>query len=257
MCVAFLALNEHPDYELIIAANRDEFYNRPTKGSSFWSSPFGLLAGKDLQSGGTWFGIDRTGKWSLVTNYRDPSMHREDAASRGKLVLDYFYAGITGDAYIRALATQRHQYNPFNLLVGDLAQACYLSGSNGQTKRMNQGIYGLSNAVLDTPWPKVIRGKYMMENALNTSSSGVRERLFEVLADDTKAADTELPSTGVDLKIERLVSSIFIASKSYGTRASTVLLIDKAAYVYWEERQFGENGKALKTAKYEFRLNGK
>jgi uncharacterized protein with NRDE domain len=103
MCVAFLALNEHPDYELIIAANRDEFYNRPTKGSSFWSSPFGLLAGKDLQSGGTWFGIDRTGKWSLVTNYRDPSMHREDAASRGKLVLDYFYAGMLPEMSISVL----------------------------------------------------------------------------------------------------------------------------------------------------------
>jgi uncharacterized protein with NRDE domain len=242
MCLVLIALNSHPDYSLIVAANRDEFYDRPTAPAAFWADAPSVLAGRDLKAGGTWLGIDRHGRLAAVTNYRQGQ--REDPAprSRGLLVSDF----LTGDGgapeYMERVRSEAGLYNGFNLIVGDPGVLFYFSNREGQLRSLAPGVYGLSNHLLDTPWPKVAASKSAFGALLNGGTSELTADLFALLSDRSQAADSLLPSTGVGPEWERLLSSAFIASADYGTRSSTVVLVGREGGIVFVERSFGPGG---------------
>jgi uncharacterized protein with NRDE domain len=249
MCLIGLALGAHPRWSLVIAANRDEFFDRPAAGLDWWqtspASPW-LLAGRDLAAGGTWMGLSDRGRVGLLTNVRDLSRHRPDAPSRGALVTDWLGA----DAAWSAPAG----VNPFNLIGGDLAPHRWWWASDSQSASYDlpAGVHGLSNAALDTPWPKVSRLKTRLSEALAThhDAPGLTATLLATLADRSPAADGELPDTGIGLARERLLSSCFISTPDgrYGTRCSTVVLGERRSQGWTlsiTERSFGPQGRAL------------
>lgn len=238
MCLMVLAYRVHPNYPLIVAANRDEFYKRPTARAHFWEDEPNVLAGRDLEKMGTWMGITRTGRFAAITNVRNPSNEREHARSRGKLVSDFLSGSQPPVAYMKAVRESAGQYNGFNLLAGDRTSLCYFSNQNESIRKLTPGIYGLSNAQLDTPWPKVEKSKQRLKQCLAKDQHVDADRLFQLLADSERAPDSALPDTGVSLDLERLLSSAFIESHDYGTRVSTVLLIDSNGCVSFKERSF-------------------
>lgn len=238
MCFIVLAHRIHPRYRLVFASNRDEFYERPTAPASFWDEAPQVLAGRDLKGGGTWMGLTRMGRFAALTNHRDLHNLKEDAPTRGALVADF----LTGDeqpmAYLEALAPEADRYNGFNLLVGNAHDLYSFSNVDPVIRKLTPGLYGLSNAVLDTPWPKVERGKEKLQAWLQAEEID-EEALLDLLADTQTAPDAALPDTGIGQAWERLLSSIFIESESYGTRASTIVLIDYDDQVTFIERQAG------------------
>ncbi|MBL8471081.1 MAG: NRDE family protein [Rhodocyclaceae bacterium] len=236
MCLLFLALRAHPDYPLVVAANRDEFFARPTEPSQFWTEYPDLLAGRDLQSGGTWMGISRSGRFAALTNHRDPSRIKSSAPSRGALVADFLTGSNTPAAYEQKLAATAHLHNGFNLLFGSAQNMRYFANTGAPPCELEAGVYGLSNDMLDTPWPKVVRGKSRLAEAMHALPT--TEWLFDLLQDDRIAADSDLPRTGVSLEWERLLSAAFVRSADYGTRSCTVLLLAADGTVTWEERRF-------------------
>lgn len=255
MCLILLAYDNHPDYFLVVAANRDEYYSRPTAGARFWDEEPGLLAGKDLEHRGTWLGITRRGRFAALTNFRNPASYRSNASSRGVLVRDYLLSSGKPAEYLNNLQKVKDQYNGFNLVLMEGEDLWCCSSRALRPERMSPGIYGISNHLPDTPWPKVVKGKESMGRVLAREEAYLAEGLLDMLSDDSPARDDELPSTGVSLGWERLLSSIFIRSETYGTRASTVLLIDRRGRVNFYERSFGANGRRMgKDAIYEFAL---
>lgn len=232
MCLLFYCQDAHPDYPFILLANRDEFYERPTRSAEFWAEDPAVLAGRDLLRNGTWLGITRSGRWAALTNFREPS----DAAferSRGDIVRDY----LTGDGGPRDFAAglQRieSEFDGFNLLFGDRVEALWVSNRGGSLRSLGPGIYGLSNHLLETPWPKVTRGKQALRAQLEREP--LKDRLFAPLTDPT-VYEHGLPDTGVDPEIERMLSSAFITSHRYGTRSSTLVMVNRDRDVYFEER---------------------
>jgi uncharacterized protein with NRDE domain len=221
MCLILVAWQAHPGYPLLVAANRDEFYARRTASADFWPESPQVLAGRDLEAGGTWLGITRQGRFAALTNYRDPSSHKPQAPSRGKLVADFLRGKDSIDAYLDTLDATA--YNGFNLLLGDGKQLIAFSNITMQRHELAPGVYGLSNALLDTPWPKVGAGKTALETALTALPD--ETALFRLLRDDTLHPDAALPATGVSLAWERLLSAAFIRSPDYGTRCSTVIKV--------------------------------
>ncbi|MEQ8523729.1 NRDE family protein [Gracilimonas sp.] len=239
MCLITFAYKSHPRYDLILAGNRDEFYGRPTREAKFWSEEGNpnILAGKDLEAGGTWLGVHKSGKWSALTNYRDPSIKKEDPPSRGEIVLDYLKANQTAMDYLADLSKKAELYNGFNLLVWDEKDFYHYSNQNKKVTRIEPGIHGLSNALLDTPWPKLVTANQELRNIISEEDFD-KEDIFKLLADDRKASDHELPVTGIPKELEKAVSSIFIKTENYGSRCSTVLLIDKEGNIDFTERRF-------------------
>ena len=237
MCLILFAYNVHPSYRLILAANRDEFYERPSLPADFWEDQQNVLAGRDLKEGGTWLGINKEGKFAAVTNYRDPSAFKSNAPSRGKLVSRYLIGKQNAGGYLVDVSSQADKYNGFNLLIGD-DNDLFVISSNGEKQKLNPGIYGLSNHNLNTPWPKVSRGKRLLKSTLDQKGSELEETLFAVLADRHIPPDSKLPSTGVGLEWERILSSMFITSPDYGTRSSTIILIGKNRRVRFVEKVF-------------------
>lgn len=246
MCLIALALDAHPSYRLVIAANRDEFYARPTAPAAWWADAPDVLAGRDLREGGTWMGVTRAGRVAAVTNYRDPALAQQaDAPSRGALVADFLRGSADAETYADDLAGRAAAYNGFNLLVGDGGGLFYVSNRTEGVRRLEPGVYGLSNALLDTPWPKVVRARRAMEEAVAAAEGeGWDARLWEALADRVIAADDALPDTGVGSERERLLSAPFIRTDVYGTRASTVLTIAADGEVRFVERSVvpGQDG---------------
>jgi uncharacterized protein with NRDE domain len=237
MCLILIAYRVHPRYPLVLAANRDEFYQRPTAGAAFWPDAPYLLAGRDLVHDGTWLGITRSGRLAALTNYRDPHAVIRNAPSRGGLVSGFLQSGISSEGYLERLRADAPAYNGYNLLFGDQdALYCY-SNKNGEAVKLAPGISGLSNHLLDTPWPKVVRGKESLAEVLRNDEFS-REELFTILADRSQAVDEALPDTGVGLARERMLSSVFVTSERYGTRSSTVLLVDANGKVSFTERSF-------------------
>jgi uncharacterized protein with NRDE domain len=254
VCLILLANDVHPDYQLILAANRDEFYDRPTAPVSFWQEAPAVLAGRDLLGGGSWLGVTRTGKFAVLSNYREPQAHRHNAPSRGKLVSDYLQGELPPAEYLAVVQEQAASYNGFNLIVGDGGGLSYLSNRQGVPQRVSAGIYGLSNHLLDTPWLKVVRGKGMLAALLADGVALEPEACFALLADRSVAPDQLLPDTGVGLELERALSAIFIATPSYGTRASTLVFIDRQNNLTFLERSFGPGGEAGETVRFCFRI---
>ncbi|MDF2500973.1 MAG: hypothetical protein K0Q77_1687 [Anaerosporomusa subterranea] len=251
MCLILFAYQYHPEYPLIIAANRDEFYARPTLSADYWSDAPNILAGRDLEHGGAWLGVTRTGRLAALTNYRDPARQRTDALSRGQLSAKYLNSNLSPTEYIEMICPETGSYNGFNLLVGDLSSLCYYSNQTNELVVVNPGIHGLSNHLLDTPWPKVKRGKQLLQQALIDSVDTMG--LLALLGDDQRPDDSQLPNTGVGLEMERVLSPMFIATEGYGTRAMSVLTFRHDGLVQFSERSRNESGE-WKYNSYQFRL---
>jgi uncharacterized protein with NRDE domain len=254
MCLLLMALNTHPAYRLILLANRDEYYDRPSAPAAFWEEAPLVLAGKDLQAGGTWLGITRKGRIAAVTNYRDPSSVRKDAPSRGRLVSDFLLGQEGPLEYLNKLDQGAEKYNGFNLIVGEKGHYCWYSNRGDRALSLSPGIYGLSNHLLDTPWPKVTRGKDALARLLSKQETPSLGELFHMLLDRTIPDDESLPHTGVGLEWERTLSPLFIVSPNYGTRSSTIVLIDAQDRVTFVEKTFNSDIDHPKTATHEFTL---
>ena len=240
MCLALLAFAAHPRFRVVIAANRDEFHARPAAPAS-WITPE-ILAGRDLEAGGTWLGLRRDGRFALLTNFRDPARNEAGAPSRGALPLRVLEdRRPLGDA-VASLVADADRYNGFSLLAGDLRSLHYLSNRGGGAHAVPPGVHGLSNHLLDTPWPKVVHTRAALEAWIAGGSDDI-EPLFAFLADRSAAADEILPSTGVPLEWERLLSPPFIVSERYGTRCSTVILIEPDGKARFIERSFDQDGE--------------
>lgn len=236
MCLIGLALDQHPRFPLVIASNRDEFFARPTARLGWWTpAPGGpdVLSGRDLQSGGTWLGLTAQGRLAMLTNVRGGRAHAADAPSRGRVVTDWLAAReSTADFWTR---TARSGHNGFNLIAADFRRGeCFrASNTDGQAMRVGPGLYGLSNAGFDAPWPKVVMLKRRMREALASSLTidALAAQLFAALGDRSIATDEALPSTGIALNLERLLSAAFIRTPDagYGTRCSTVIVTERTA----------------------------
>lgn len=254
MCLILLALRKHPNYKLILAANRDEDYERPSKPPHFWKDVPHLLGGRDLVAGGTWLGITRKGRIAAVTNYRDPVSVKPNAPSRGKLVSDFLARDLDPASYLDLLRREKGLYNGFNLVLGDRKRITWCSNRSDEETSLDAGVYGLSNHLLDTPWPKVVRAKALFEQILRTGKDLSVESVFRLLKDRTVAPDDKLPRTGVPLEWERILSPIFITSPTYGTRSSSIVLIDKEDRVTFVDRTYNGSPEPVSASEYHFVL---
>ncbi|MGC1954933.1 MAG: NRDE family protein [Gammaproteobacteria bacterium] len=253
MCLIFVAYRQRADYPLIIAANRDEFYRRPSAAAHHWNEAPTVLAGRDLKARGTWLGITRAGRFAAITNFRDPRRNRDSAPSRGQLVRDYLCGDLSPQAYCQAISSSAAAYNGFNLLLGNRRELWYYASQGDRARALEAGLYGLSNCLLDTPWPKVVRGKELFRRLL-TQERLSETALLHMLADRTCPPDELLPDTGVGLPWERTLAPIFIRSDHYGTRSSTVLLVTAEGRVQFSERNFVQGSNEHATQRYEFSL---
>ncbi|OMP66092.1 NRDE family protein [Domibacillus epiphyticus] len=234
MCVINIAFQVNPETPLILAANRDEFYDRPTAPSHWWEDAPGILAGRDLSKGGTWLGVSKSGRICALTNYRDPSELNTQKESRGSIVRSFLESQMNAETFLEELDREKDCYPGFNIVAGTKDELFSYSNKSGEKPiQLPPGIHSVSNAFMNTPWPKTVKAKKEMERCYHD-----RESLFSMLADETQAADEMLPKTGVSLEWERLLSPLFIKSKGYGTRCSTVIMMKTDDTIEWEERIF-------------------
>jgi len=254
MCLIVFANNVHPKYKLIFAANRDEFYNRPSEQAEFWKEYPDLLAGKDLQAGGTWMGITKQGKFAAITNFRDLKNHRNDAPSRGNLTLDFLINDDSPVEYYNKLKPDLNDFNGFNLLLGNVDELFYFSNKTEGLQKLQTGIHGISNAILNTPWPKVERSKRHLESLIQQEDINAWE-VIAILKDTSIAKDEELPDTGVGLDLERMLSPVFIKSEKYGTRCSSVVMVDKENNVKFVEKFFFDGIGNFSNKEYKFTIS--
>jgi uncharacterized protein with NRDE domain len=235
MCLILFAHDHHPDYRLILAANRDEFYDRPAAPLVFWEDHPHVLAGRDLKSMGTWMGVSRSGRFAAITNYREPGRQILDAPSRGHLISDYLIGHTPPIDYLEDLKQKAGQYNGFNLLVGDTRSLYYYSNRSDGVIRLEPGIYGLSNRLLDTRWPKVHQGKERLSTLIGHDTELPLEGILDLLQTQKRPPDHQLPDTGVGIEWERTLSPMFITSPNYGTRCSTLLAVNRSDHVQMTE----------------------
>ncbi len=257
MCLIIFAYRSHPDYRLVLAANRDEFYDRPTQPADFWEDAPDILAGRDLKAGGTWMGITKTGRLAAITNYRETGSTVEGAPSRGDLVKNYLAGNSAPYDYLKTVQDKGQIYNGFNLIIGDEKDLLYYANRDGSIRDVKPGVHGLSNHLLDTPWPKVNKGVRKLHSLMIEKKGFSPEDIFKTLADRSTPLDEELPDTGVGLEWERILSPMFIASNTYGTRCSSILLWKYTDEITFMERTFGrQDGKTGTTLRCQtFRLS--
>jgi uncharacterized protein with NRDE domain len=236
MCLLFLSYRTTPGYRLVVAANRDEFLRRPTAPLAFLDAEKTILAGRDLQGGGTWLGITAQLQFAAITNYRQPGVNRENAPSRGEILMDYLSGQQDAEQYMHALAENGAHYNGFNLLLGDSRELYYYSNRSNGLQLLTPGFYGLSNHLLDTPWPKVVRGKALLYRDMVESKQFDPMLLFRPLADSLRPADDQLPDTKIGLEWERLLSTICIDGVDYGTRSSAVITVSDDGQIEFIEK---------------------
>lgn len=242
MCLIALAWRAHPAYDLVFAANRDEFHARASEPAAFWPDAPGVFAGRDLEAGGSWCGVSRDGRFAAVTNVREPAAPEPGRRSRGALVADYLAAPNRARAYGEALWAERAAYAGFNLLLGDGEDLCYLGNRDRRgVLILEPGVYSLSNGVLGDDWPKTRRAEAGLRAAL-TAATVDPENLLAMLADQTPATPAELPDTGVGPDTELRLSPLFIRGEAYGTRAATVILRQVDGKLRLVERGFGPGG---------------
>ena len=254
MCLIAFAYKLHPRYPLIFLGNRDEFHARPTREAQFWPEAPDLLAGKDLQAGGSWLGLNRLGHLAAVTNFREPATP-PGSRSRGELVTDYLVAhqGRQKD-FFNSIKDQLNEYSGFNLLLGRFDDLYYLSNRHPTSHpiALTPGLYGLSNHLLDSPWPKLVRLKQALEQQLTHAEPDL-EALLTILQDSTTAPDEALPDTGVGLVNERFLSSAFIVSPIYGTRASSLILVSQDHTLTFVEQNYAPSGSPTSRQQFQFR----
>jgi uncharacterized protein with NRDE domain len=253
MCLIALSWQQHPQYKLILVANRDEFYRRKTLQAHYWSDNPSILAGKDLEAGGTWMGVCQNGKFTALTNYRDIQNLNPQAISRGNLTAQYLQSDLAPFEYLKGIAMESKQYNGFNLLVGDERNLYYYSNYEGQVRQLKAGVYGLSNHLLDTAWYKVKKLKMKFKEYLQENQVQVSE-LLDLMHDTEKPADSEVQQTGLDMERERMLSPMFIESAEYGTCSSTVLLIDYDNRVQFTERVYETAYRAASEQTFRFEI---
>ncbi|MEQ7920032.1 NRDE family protein [Xanthomonas sp. WHRI 1810A] len=241
MCLIVFAWRPSHPQPLVLAANRDEFYARPTQPLAQWKDAPQVYAGRDLEAGGTWLGINADGRFAALTNIRNPDQPL-GRRSRGELVAQFLTNDLSMDEYLLAVADRAGEYGGFNLLVGNREELYFLSAIDPVPRPLSEGVYGVSNAGLDTPWPKLVKAKAALSAQLNDPQPA---RLFDFLADADVAPVADLPETGVGLATETLLSSVFIASPTYGTRASTVLIVNADGRRQLIEHSFGPYGGRL------------
>jgi uncharacterized protein with NRDE domain len=254
MCLILFAHHAHQAYPLVVAANRDEWFRRPTAPAGFWPDAPEVFAGRDLEQRGTWLGITRRGRFAALTNFRDPGSNRPDAPSRGALVSEFLRADVSPGEYLAGLRGEAALYNGFSLLAGDGASLAYFSNREGEIRRLESGVYGLSNSLIDVPWPKVQSGKARLAAALDGGGPDP-EALLALLDDTDMAVDEALPSTGVSRDWERRLSSLRIVGDGYGTRSSTALLVGADGEVSFVERSFDQGGGEVGVVRERFRLD--
>ncbi|MEL6557289.1 MAG: NRDE family protein [Bacteroidota bacterium] len=224
MCLILFSWDNHPQYKLILAANRDEFYERPTDPIHSWQENSNIIAGKDLTGGGTWMGVSKQNKFAAITNHRNPTRILQDAPSRGDLTLDFLKDTVSEENYYTEKSRTLDQYNGFNLLVGSFNKMSYFNNVDGNYQELKKGIYGLSNAVLDTPWPKLSKAKNAFAKVVDDANPAVDD-FYKILQDKTLADDAELPQTGVPYEWEKAISAVYIEKENYGTCCSTVVTV--------------------------------
>lgn len=238
MCLINFQFHYHPNYKLIVAANRDEFYNRKTEPAHFWEDAPNLLAGRDLVGLGTWLGITKEGKFAALTNYRNPSEMTDGKTSRGEIVQNFLACSLSSEEYLKYLDREKEKYNGFNLIVGDPEKLYYYNNIEGEITEIQPGTHGLSNKFLNTSWPKVVKGRENLKAYSSKKKEVQLEELFAIMTDAEIALDEELPNTGVGIELERSLSALFIKMPNYGTRCSTVLLVDNDNQVTFAERTY-------------------
>lgn len=243
MCLIVVGWQVHPDYPLIVAANRDEFHARPTTAAAYWPDTPNIFGGRDLQAGGTWLGATRDGRFAAVTNVREPGV-ATGKHSRGALTAGFLRSTQSANDFSNNLLVE--DYSGFNLLLADQESLVYVTNRDAQSKILAPGIYGLSNHRLDTPWPKLLKARERFTAALAHLPD--EQRFFDLLADQAIVPDDRLPNTGVALHWERLLSAVFVQSTDYGTRASTLLLRDQAGRVTLHEKSFDAQARITQSS---------
>jgi uncharacterized protein with NRDE domain len=252
MCLLVLAWKHHPRYRLILAGNRDEFHDRAAAPLNWWQDDPRILGGRDLKAGGTWLGVARSGRFGVVTNYRDLQAPVEGAPSRGQLVPRFLTGATSPKEFLDDLRGAAPRYSGFNLLVGGTRSLYYFSNRGGNAPTaLAPGAYGLSNHLLDTPWPKLARTRERF-NGLLTQPEIAPEDLFSMLGDREQASGADLPSTGLPEDWERVVSAPFIVNERYGTRCSSVLLVERTGRTILQERRFDAAGIQSGNSRFEF-----
>jgi uncharacterized protein with NRDE domain len=239
MCLILFAYKRHTDFRLVLTANRDEFYERPTAALHFWEDYPQVLAGRDLLQQGTWMGVTRSGRFAAITNYREAIAPVANAPSRGNLVADFLTGTASPESYLQHMLSKADQFSGFNLILGDTQTLFYFGNRDGRIRMLKPGSYGLSNRLLDTDWPKVRIGKNQLTAALR-SVNGEHSRidfqpLIAPMQNQDSVPDNQLPQTGVGIEKERMLAPAFITSPDYGTRSSSVLLIGRNNQVDFRE----------------------
>lgn len=252
MCLITFAWDVHPKYKLILVANRDEFYQRPTAQAGYWRDNPDILGGRDLKAGGSWMTVSRKGNFAAVTNYRDLANLRDNAASRGQIPIDFMEYKDSPEKFLNHLHEHSDDYNGFNVLLGNLNQLAHYSNYERKLNVLKRGVYGISNALLDTPWPKVELAKARFEAVINREFD--HDQLISILSDTQTANDDVLPDTGVTHEMEKALSAMCIRLENYGTCCTTAITIDRYGEVNFTEKSFPVGGRKDTTVRYQFKI---
>ena len=253
MCLILVVWRVHPEYPCVIAANRDEFHRRAAGRAEWWPDKPRILGGRDLAAGGTWLGMTRAGRFAALTNFRSPAPNRSDVPSRGALVTRLLESSGSLRDDLSWLSDVGPRYNGFNVILSDGERLGIYESVRGKGRELSPGVYGLSNDLLDTPWPKVQRAKSSLHSALDGLADTAA--VLALLRDDRPAPDHLLPRTGISLEWERLLSSAFVRSPDYGTRCSTIVRIDRTGDVNFDEWSWDPAGEEIDLASVKFQLS--
>jgi uncharacterized protein with NRDE domain len=252
MCLAAFAWMPHPRYRLVVAANRDEFHDRPTASLAWWQDDPRILAGRDGKASGTWMGVDASGRFGLLTNFRDFEAPAPDAPSRGGLVADYLRGHESPRDFLKTLGASSSRYAGFNLLIGGDDSLYYYSNRvDGGARELSPGVYGLSNHRLDSPWPKLTRTRRRLWELLAGPDVAAAD-LVDMLADRTRAEATSMPETGLPAEWESVLSAPFVQHERYGTRCSTLLLLATDGHAVMMEKRFDPAGTETGRTRIQF-----
>lgn len=255
MCLIVFAWQCHPDTPLVVAANRDEYLARPASPAHWWTDAPDLLAGRDLEAGGSWMGVSRSGRFAALTNYRDPSRQRPGSPSRGALVRAALHSDAPAEQVLHELAQDCARYADFNLLVGDGGTLGVLESTTAAVRMLPPGVYGLSNHLLDTPWPKLVKARASLADSLGAAA--LDAALLALLRDATPAPDPHLPNTGISLEWERWLSPAFIRAPGYGTRCSTVVVRERHGTQRLREWTWDAHGELRGEVRHRYTVRSK
>ncbi|UYM18685.1 NRDE family protein [Endozoicomonas euniceicola] len=241
MCLIIFSWQPDAQNPLVLVANRDEFYDRPTAPVQFWEDYPEIFGGRDKKAWGSWLALSRSGRFAAVTNYRQwPAPEGE--ISRGQLVKDCLNSSLSTHAFIKNVQKNAHRYSGFNFLAGSINELYYYSNIEGVAKKLEPGVYGLCNKLLNSPWPKLEKTRDAVAKALNNDNFAEPETLLHIMQDTTRFPDHLLPDTGIGRERERLLSSAFINSPDYGTRNTSVLMFNRNKAASWHEQTYGTEG---------------